>query len=309
MIRSYENKVEKIIKSLLTELIYSDLNKKFINSICIAYTMLLRLSTNPNQKLKVLITLLSDNIKAYKIAFKPKTMNSMNQTTKKDNDLLLGEIKQLNIQVCKNVIYVLLKLIKSAIRVIPKSYEIDMSILLSLIVNHDVELKTKEYVVEGLAYEDYKIFSEFINYYTLKFLSFVIKEFSEYIYIQVGTLKKVVSKMILKEPDYLESYMQTLKVFTLIISKFDARLKSLVFDIVFKYSFNNFIDVFITYLERNDKTIIKVDQKFFKLGNIKNKKNKKSLLQIAMNDTYNQKLERLADNDIRKILLLYLDSK
>ncbi len=129
-------------------------------------------------------------------------------------------------------------------------------------------------------------------------MSFLIKQYSKYIYFPISIFKKTINRIILKEPDYLDNYIATLKVFKLIVTKFDSRLIACVFDIVFKYCYNNFIDPFITYLERNDRTIIKFDQKYFKIGNVK--KNKKSLLQIAMNDTYNQKLERFTNENVKK---------
>ena len=201
-----------------------------------------------------------------------------------------------------------MRLIKNSIRITQKSYDIDIINLLSIAKFNEKEIIVKEYIVEGLNLDDYKIFIQYSNLFVIKYIKFIVSEYHDYIYFNLPILKSELNKILLKEPQSIEIYTQILKLFKFVIKSLDSLMISIIFDIVYKYSYNNFIDILITYLERNDKTIIKVDQKYFKLGNIKSKKNQKSLLQIAMNDAYNQKFEKLPNVDIHKLLFLYLES-
>jgi hypothetical protein len=309
MIRSFEIKIEKIIKNLFNVVIYTEIDKKFIKTLTLAYTMLIRLSTNPNLKLKNYINNLIKNIEGYNNIFRPKTMkDSISRDIINENNLFFENLKTMNIIVANNISYILIKLIKNSIRITQKSYEIDILSLLSIAKIDDKEIVIKDYIVEGLNLEDYKIYIQYSNLFVIKYIKFLVLEYHDYIYFYLPNIKNELNKIILKEPVTVEIYFQILKLFKITIKYFDALMVSIIFDIVYKYSYNNFIDILITYLERNDKTIIKVDQKYFKVGNIKSKKNQKSLLQIAMNDAYNQKLEKLSNFDIHNFLLLYLES-
>jgi hypothetical protein len=71
--------------------------------------------------------------------------------------------------------------------------------------------------------------------------------------------------------------------------------------------------VYVTFLERNDKTVVRVDQNYFKLNKVKTNVGKKkgsvSLLQIAKQETSNEKIERFSNYEIEQILDSYLQGK
>jgi hypothetical protein len=318
MIRSYEQKIEGIIKKIILELIENDIdtdtNKSCIKTICITYGMLIRLSTDPNTKLKAYIKLFCDNIAGYLDLFKPKTMKSLKggEQTKGVDCLLFGD-KGLGVKVHsgRNIMTILFKLIRYTIKAIPRNDNIDINIGLLLfnvnqgITNASTAVSTKDYVIEGLSYDDYALFNQYMTNNFLRLLIFLIEQFNSYMYITtVGIIKEVLGRLLLSEQDYFENYILVLKLYNTVIKNFDLRLKSTISDIVFKFSHPNFIDILITYLERSDKTIIKVDQRYFKLATIK--KGKTSLIQLAKQDL-GKGLDKLTDEQLHEIIICYFD--
>jgi hypothetical protein len=316
MIRSYELKIEMIIKTMVLDLIYTDLdetfNKSCIKSICLCYGMFVRLSTDPNAKLRNYIKLFSDNIISYREVFKPKTMKSLKGKQNGTQDaLLFGNLKETNALTAKNLMSILFKLLRYTVKAIPRNINIDLDInvlfdMVNLGLNNN-DINTKEYIIEGLSYEDDSLLRQYMITNFLKLTIFVINEFHGYIYFNLNIVKEILNKLIITEHDYFENYTLVIKLFKTTIKHFDLRCKSTSIDIIFKFSYANFIDILISYLERNDKTIVKVDQKYFKLASLK--KNKTSLLQIAKQEACNQKLDGLSEEQLHEIMILYFDSK
>jgi hypothetical protein len=320
MIRSYENKIDKVIKTVLMELIYKDLdvdiNKSCLKSLSITYGMLIRLSTDPNAKLKTYIKSLRENIESYIELFKPKTMKTIkNKSDRNFDNLIFGpSFKQTNVIVARNIINILFLLVRYTVKSLQRNINIDIDIaslfeliLLGLSQPETAVANTNDYVIEGLGFGDFKIFSQYYYNNLLRLCKFLIKNFSEYIYFSNENIKEIISKLLISEQSYFENYILSLEVMRSVVQYFDLRCKSKAYEIIFKFSYNNFIDVLISYLERNDKTIVKVDQKYFKLATLK--KNKTSLIQLARQEAYNTKLDRLTNCQLNEIILKFFDGK
>jgi hypothetical protein len=92
----------------------------------------------------------------------------------------------------------------------------------------------------------------------------------------------------------------------------DSLFMSCVEEFVFKLGVGNFADLYVAYLERNDKTVVKVDGSYFKLAKLKSnaagkKKGNVSLIQMAKQENYNERIENYSNSEIELILSAYFD--
>ena len=103
----------------------------------------------------------------------------------------------------------------------------------------------------------------------------------------------------------------------ILLEKFDLKICGFTKEFVQKIAISEFTDVLICYLEKKDKTIIKIDKGFFKLSSLntftnkhKNKKvNNISLLDIAKQETFNTKLENYSEIQLEDLIINYLNGK
>ena len=103
-----------------------------------------------------------------------------------------------------------------------------------------------------------------------------------------------------------------MKFFKFVIESFDSKMFSSLNDIIFKLCVNNFIELYVAFLERNDKTVVRVDQNYFKLAKVKTNAKKtvtKSLIQMAKQENFSEKLENYSNEQIEEIIGKYLESK
>jgi len=340
MIRPYESRLESIFKNILTNTcLSSNSDKEILNAVCVCYTLFIRLSPDINTKINLFLKKILANFEFYTNIFIPKTVKTLrsnvNESEVKNFDSNFNFfnfkeskqkfLKNPNFQMAFKVLNILAKLLKNVFKSIPRntSTEINFSDLMNFLINNiksyitfPFNLDKDELVLEGLKISDYKIFKEINQLQSLKMFKFLIKNFSGYFYYFIPAIKSTFSILIIKFDEYTklyDNYKETLKVMKLIIEQFDSNLNSVVEDLIFKLCVNNLIDLLVSFTERKDKTVVKIDQNYFKLKTLKNQtqKNKPSLslIQMAKKEAFNENLEKYSNSEMEEILNLYLDSK
>jgi hypothetical protein len=179
------------------------------------------------------------------------------------------------------------------------------------------EPKKLDYIVEGLNKADYQLFKEVLFLNTMKLLNFTNQNFHQSLYYYIPLFNRLIGKLIISDTKYqkiFENYFEILKYFKLIVQNYSSLIYDGVEDIIYKYSINNFIDIFVILLERKDKTVTKIDNNYFRLSNTKTKRagNKStpsmSLIQKAKQDEgYDKFLNGYNDNQIEKLLISYIE--
>jgi hypothetical protein len=340
MIRPYESRLESIFKNILTNIcLSSNSEKEILNAVCVCYTLFIRLSPDINTKINLFLKKILTNFEFYTNVFIPKTVKTLksnvNESEVKNFDSNLNFfnfkdskqkfLKNPNLQIAFKILNILTKLLKYVFKSIPKntSTEINFTDLLNFVINNiksyitlPFNFEKDELVLEGLKVSDYKIFKEINQLQSLKIFKFLIKNFSDYFYYFIPAIKNTFSTLIIKFDEYTklyDNYKETLKVLKVIIERFDSNLNSVVEDLIFKLCVNNLIDLLVSFTERKDKTVVRIDQNYFKLKTLKNKaqKNKPSLslIQMAKKEAFNENLEKYSNSEMEEILNLYLNSK
>lgn len=328
LMRSYENKIETIFRKILNNFITKNIlisknNKEFINLLCESYTMFIRLSPDISSKTNNFINLILENLEYYTKVSVPKTIKMVKHLEKikklEKNDIFNLDVNSVNnLNQGTNILYILIKILKKLFISFPKNSQIEINfqtiinkIINSLIINKNEIIKNSEYVVEGMNHQDYSLFQEFLINKMLKTLSFLIRNYQPYLNYFNPLIKKLVSYIILNEnlyTKYFENYTLILSFFEILIKNGDSLYKNMIEEIIFKFCINNYIDFYVSFLERNDKTIVKIDQNYFKLGKMKSQNKKVNLLELAKKENFNEKLEGYNNNEIEAILISYMKS-
>lgn len=257
-----------------------------------------------------------------KIIFKDFNLSKEdNKTSKKRLSNLIDAVK---------IIKILIKILKTSYLIIPQNLIIEVNLYKvlfiffenfekfenkSFIINNNL-IKPNDYLIDGLtSIFDFSIFTKFYFKETLNLFSFFIKHYSLDLTQELDFVIKLAKKIILNLENFIpvfEINISILKFFNLIVKKLDLKvINSLIQEIIFKFTFQNFILYFLKFIELKDKTVIKIDENYFKISTIKNKKNdkKRSLIQMhnsEVND--NLGIERLSSRKIEEIVLNYLKS-
>ena len=338
-IRSYEKRLENIFKNILTNLTVSqNFDEDIINVICLSYTLFVRLSPDINTKINILFKKIILNYEFYLNLLIPKTVklvkSRVNDSDNKsfDSNIFNFEenptkqkfLKNPNLQFSVKVFRILSILLKYVFKSIPKNHstEINFSDMINFFISNIKNYITSPFnfdkddlVLEGLSISEYKIFREIQMTQDLKIFKFLIKNYSEYFYFFVPTIKHTFSSILIKLDHYTkfyDNYVEILRVFKLIIKNFDSNLHSVIDDFIYKICVRNMMDIFVTYTERSDKTVVKIDNNYFKLKTIKtkNQKNKQplSLIQMAKKEAFNENLEKYSNTEMEELLNEYLES-
>ncbi len=331
MMRGFESRLDGILKNIFTKMVLTNLfsDKIFVKIFTLFYAMLIRLSPDYNTKLNITINKIDENLKFFIKFFEPVSLKSKarsNEMDKMPNSIFLfnqASLKSFNLMQCKNLIFFLFKLKRTIFKTFPDNTEIEVNF--SCIISQfseSIEIfsenkKSDDYIVEGLNQEDYRVFKAFLVIETFKTFSFVIENYSEYLYNYIPIIKNVLNKILVnfdhEYTNFYEVYISTLKLFESFIMNFDSKIVSSVQDIIFKFCMANFPELYVAFLERNDKTVIRMDQNYFKISKVKasvnfSKKKNVSLIQLAKNESLNEKIENYTNLDIETILIHFLKS-
>ncbi len=194
-------------------------------------------------------------------------------------------------------------------------------------------LSSNEYIISGLSPLEYNLIISYLRFLSLKLLKKIIIIFNSYMNCYVPIFKDLIKKFTIYKlqsnsspqnnyDNFLEMKIEILKFTQILIKNFDLKIFSFSKEYINKLAIEEFCDILICFLEKNDKTIVKIDKGYFKLGaisnvNMKSKNNpnnKKgnmniSLLDLAKQETYNAKLDIYTNDELSELIICYINSK
>lgn len=354
LMRTNESKLDNIIRIVFTHIVLNNIqDDKIIKFACVSYSMLIRLSPDNSTKMNLFVNKILENLKFYANLFTPKTIKNLKSASgtgkgknsekvdEKNNfsetmnlfkfsDSEFSKLKNPNLQMPSNITKLLMKILKTIFKSIQKNSILELNFnnliifLTTQIENFKlnselVSISESDYIVEGLKLEEYKILKGVNLCENLKFMKFLIKNFIHYLYFYLPNLKEMNNMIILNfDTDFnkfFEINFEILNYLKILIKHGNSLFLSNIEEFIFKSGIANFTDLYVAYLERNDKTVVKVDNTYFKLAKLKTvnknpnqkKGQKVSLIQMAKQENYNEKIENYSNQEIEKILCFYFE--
>ena len=291
LMRNYQNSLEKIIKNIfLNYIINNDNDINIIQISIVIYTNLYKLSPNINNKFNDFVKNIINNIKFYSEFFRPKNISEeesdkINIKLEEKNNLFFIEKSELNIDnknliQANKVINILFNSLKNIfIYMINNTYiEIDFNEIFSLFNEIFNSYENKDntlsnIIINGLSKNNYELF--LINTWgnILDILIFFISNYLRFIYCFNLFFSKLVNRILLNQ-NYFNNFLLHKKIiffFSTIISYFNTILPDEIDLIIYKHLYDNLLPLYLNYLQDNDKTILQVNDIYFKASNLKNK--------------------------------------
>lgn len=132
-------------------------------------------------------------------------------------------------------------------------------------------------IFSGLSKANYNLFLININEYVIDILIYLISNYSRYIYCYNIFFSKYINKILLNQKFFKNNiftyklHIKILSFFDIVISYFNDILPDAIELIIYNHIYNNLPILYLKYLQQNDRTLLKVDEMYFKASNIKNK--------------------------------------
>ena len=293
LIRNYQNSLEKIIKNIFLNYIINNIYDMHIIEIAtIIYTNLYKLSPNMNNKFNDYVKNIINNIKFYYESFRPKNLSeeepnkNASNIEEKNNLFFIGMseliIDNKNLIQATKVINILFNALKNLfLYMICNTYiEIDFNEILTLFneIFNTYESKEKEYnlsnniIINGLSKNNYELFLNDLCGNILDILIYFISNYSRFIYNFNIPFSKFVNRILLNQ-NYFDNFFLHKKIisfFSTIILYFNDILSDEIDLIIYKHLYDNLLPLYLNYLQENDKTILQVNDIYFKASNVKN---------------------------------------
>ena len=333
LLRNYQNIIEKYIKNIFYHyIVQNNINVNTVNIAVALYVNLYKLSPNMVNRHQDYVLNIINNIKYYMEYFRPKSieneekMKENNFVLEKKNNLFFLEddkkkyedIDNKNIIHADKIMEILFKLLNNIFKYMPNNiyFEVDFNNIFSLfndilnlyesIDNNKLKSSLLKIIFKGLSKNNYELFIINLNEKVIDILIYLISNFSKYIYCYNIFFSKYINKILLNQ-NFLKIKINTfnlhikiLSFFRIVISHFNHILPEEIDLIIYKHLYNNLPMLYLKYLQENDKTILKVDEIYFKLSSVKNKIN--SYDSNNMNDNS----DNLSPDDDHILLLDYL---
>lgn len=362
MLRPHEIKLENMLNKIMICIIkcnnLNKIDKSFVDLTTSLYGYSINLNNDINKKFPILLDKYFNSLNFYLNSIEPVSIknkknivvNVTNDNNKnliknnnKENDFhfLFDEISYEIMKSCikiRNCIFFIFKLIKNLLFSIGTNQilEINLKRLIGFLIKNIFynfsNLSTNEYIISGLNSLDYNLVISYLRFLSLKLLKKIIINFNPYLNTFIPLFKDVIRKFTIFKiestsnfencENIFEMKIEILKFIQVLIDKFDLKVLNFSREYISKLAVEEFCDLLICFLEKNDKTIVKIDKCYFKLGDISNinmkpknnKTNKKgniniSLLDIAKQETYNAKLDIYNIQELQILLTNYLKSK
>ena len=293
LIRNYQNSLEKIIKNIFLNYIINNIYDMHIIEIAtIIYTNLYKLSPNMNNKFNDYVKNIINNIKFYYESFRQKNLSeeepnkNASNIEEKNNLFFIGMseliIDNKNLIQATKVINILFNALKNLfLYMICNTYiEIDFNEILTLFneIFNTYESKEKEYnlsnniIINGLSKNNYELFLNDLCGNILDILIYFISNYSRFIYNFNIPFSKFVNRILLNQ-NYFDNFFLHKKIisfFSTIILYFNDILSDEIDLIIYKHLYDNLLPLYLNYLQENDKTILQVNDIYFKASNVKN---------------------------------------
>ena len=306
-----------------------------LNIAIVTYVNLYKLSPNLNIKFQEYLTIIINNIKYYLEYFKPKTIDNEENSNFKQNEVLnpknnlfllvenneknknmnnqLPAINNSNLVQGIKIIQILFEICKNMFvhMTLSMNYEINFKELLTLfstILNtYDTFLASNKsqsnslsssIIFNGLSKKNYELFLINVNEKVFDLLNYFISNYSRYIYCFNIYFEKILNKILLNQK-FFEEYTvhkKILELFNTVICYLYQSQPDIIDLIIYKHMYNIFPILYLKYLENQDKTLLKVDDIYFKASTIKKQIN---------NNINNMDNNMLSNQNNTEILFLY----
>ena len=294
LLRNYQNILEITIKNIFINYVVG--NNNDINIIEIAsviYTNLYKLSPNMITRYNDYVEIIINNIKYYMDVFRPKSLNEQDENNKrmeienkkklffveKNNNAIIDDK---NLIQANKVMNILFKLLENIFKYMINNtyFEINFDFIFSFFFEalniYEIFINNKSIsaiVINGLQKNNYELFLININENILDTLIFLISNYSRYIFCFNIFFSKYINKILLNQ-NFFKNFSLHKKIiyfFSTIISYFYDILPDEIDVIIYKHLYNNLPSLYLNYLQLNDKTILEVNDIYFKAANVKNK--------------------------------------
>ena len=294
LLRNYQNILEITIKNIFINYVVG--NNNDINIIEIAsviYTNLYKLSPNMITRYNDYVEIIINNIKYYMDVFRPKSLNEQDENNKrmeienkkklffveKNNDAIIDDKNLIQANKVMNIIF---KLLENIFKYMINNtyFEINFDFIFSFFFEalntYEIFINNKSIsaiVINGLQKNNYELFLININENILDTLIFLISNYSRYIFCLNIFFSKYINKLLLNQ-NFFKNFLLHKKIiyfFSTIISYFYDILPDEIDVIIYKHLYNNLPSLYLNYLQVNDKTILEVNDIYFKAANVKNK--------------------------------------
>jgi hypothetical protein len=294
LLRNYQNILEITIKNIFINYVVG--NNNDINIIEIAsviYTNLYKLSPNMITRYNDYVEIIINNIKYYMDVFRPKSLNEQDENNKrmeienkkklffveKNNNAIIDDK---NLIQANKVMNILFKLLENIFKYMINNtyFEINFDFIFSFFFEalntYEIFINNKSIsaiVINGLQKNNYELFLININENILDTLIFLISNYSRYIFCFNILFSKYINKILLNQ-NFFKNFSLHKKIiyfFSTIISYFYDILPDEIDVIIYKHLYNNLPSLYLNYLQVNDKTILEVNDIYFKAANVKNK--------------------------------------
>ena len=309
LMRNYQNTIEKNIKNIFYNYISKiDIDIKTVNIAIVVYVNLYKLSPNMVNRHQDYILNIINNIKFYIEYFRPKTIEEENiENNNTDNNSILdmknnlfyiendknkkeeNNIDNKNILQANKIMEILFKLLNNIFKYMANNiyFEVDFNIIFDLfndilnlyesLDNNKSKSSLSMIVFNGLTKTNYELFLINTNEKIIDILIYLISNFSRYIYCYNIFFSKYINKILLNQKFFKNNiytfnlHIKILSLFNTIIIFYYHIFPDEIELIIYKHIYNNLPILYLRYLQLNDKTLLKVDELYFKASSIKNK--------------------------------------
>ena len=296
LLRSHQKVIEDTIEHVFTLFITEHtLTLRSITTFIIVYAALFYLSPTPHSKFNTYLDNIINAINTSVNYYQPRTLDNETSTTTNvnanDSSLLLLRVitninDNTNVTHSIKIIDLLFDILKHVFILIQPNtltvvnYNTMLSCFNNIIDNitstqSNIIDNKSNVIVNGLQRDNYKLFSYNIINNILTTMNFQCKYYTKYIYKYYTALNTFINKTIMNhhiQSNY-ETYMSLLSLYETFIYNYSAVYPHIVDDIVYKMIYNSFPRVYFDYLVASDKTIINIQDTYFKVNTKKHKNN------------------------------------
>lgn len=313
LLRSYQKQTEQILQKVFSfYLINSNISIDSIKTFIIIYSSLYYLSPSIETKMNFYLQKIVSNLNYVLTLYKPKSIDQ--NDTKEPDSIFYEKINQNNlIHSCK-IMDLLFEIMKCLFKLIPINtiVNVDFNLVLNFFYstltdfNNDIFNDKKNSIsIGGLSQSNYELFIFNLVELSMKSLIFFLDNFPSYISCYYRIIYKIMqvilyNQKISKNFCLYKIFFELCKSLILSMSKI---LPNIVDEIIFKHIYSIFTGLYFEYLEKNDKTVVKIDNAYFKLGN---KKKELSLIQKNNLKTTDKIFSYLSNEEHTEILIKVL---
>ena len=317
--RPYQKTIESFLKQIFELFIFNlgKINLYELKTYFITYTLLYRLSPQLSQRLQEKISNIILNIKFFIEFFKPKNINDNNENLKNNFELIfdIQKLNQTNLIQANKIIILLFNFLETIFITIPneKYFSIDFKEIFEFFlkeINDYSKLNNKfmGITLNGLSKKEYEIFSNNLNNLVLTSLTFFLDNYSHFLISHFELIGQIYNKLLINE-SYLKNtiiYSSLLKCFISFIKTFNLYLPEIIDEIIFHFVYSSFPTVYFEFLEVNDKTVVKIENSYIKLSDLKSKNKIKNNTHSIV--TSPEKIfQTFTKKEMEEILYLYLE--